>query len=231
MAVYIAKTYLAEAQDESTFYTAFLLFIGLAVLGVMFYFFIRPWAVTIGIKGVVHSIAAAAVAFIGMIIFNPFHLTNLTHTYVISISKHAEQWRSVNEWHSAWEWTNPVGTAYPFLVMFIIAIAAFAIWFFNWLFKPEMKPSRQKVETAGAEFEWPKMDIAMIIIAALSVYMAITVPTFHTDCGDCGLPGHRAIHRSDHSHDSGKDRQSGANPPYSSGDADVFAEDGHNVLL
>jgi hypothetical protein len=173
VAAYAAKAYLTGSQDESTFYNAFLMFICLAVLGVVFYFFIRPRAVAIGVKGVVHTIVATTVAFIGMIVFNPFHLTNLTHTYVISISKHAELWRSVNEWHSAWEWTNPVGTAIPFLIMFIIGLAAFAIWFLNWLFKPAVKPLRVKAEPDAVDFDWPKMDLALIVIAAMTVYMAI----------------------------------------------------------
>ncbi|MDO8303273.1 MAG: hypothetical protein Q7T18_08530, partial [Sedimentisphaerales bacterium] len=177
VAGYVAKSRLAESQDETTFYMAFLLGIVLAAMGVMFYF-LRPRAITIGIKGVVHSIVAGAVAFIGMIIFNPFHLTNLTHTYVISISKNAEKWRTVNEWHSAWEWSNPVGTSIPFLVMFIISIVVFVVWFINWLLRPEVKLSRQKVESAVAEFGWPKLDIAIIVVAALSIYMGIASRRF-----------------------------------------------------
>ena len=64
----------------------------------------------------------------GVIIFNPFHLTNLTHTFVISVSKHAERWRDVHEWHPAFAWDNPVGTAVPFLVMYIIAWVVLAVW-------------------------------------------------------------------------------------------------------
>jgi len=78
--------------------------------------------VSIGLKGVAHSIAAGFVTFIAVIIFNPFHLTNLTHTFIISASKHAEMWRTVNEWHPAFSWTNPVGTGFPFLVLFILSI-------------------------------------------------------------------------------------------------------------
>ena len=58
-----------------------------------------------------------------MIIFNPFHLTNLTHTFEVSISKHAASWRRVNEWHSV-DWfkatPNPVGEDTTFGVMFAI---------------------------------------------------------------------------------------------------------------
>lgn len=177
LAGYIAKAYLAESQNETTFYTTFLLAVGLAALGLVFYF-LRPRAITIGVKGVVHAVIAGTIAFIGMIIFNPFHLTNLTHTYVISISKNAEQWRTVNEWHSAWEWTNPVGDEIPFLIMFIISIVIFVLWLLNWLLKPELKTSRQKIEAVIAEFAWPKLDIAIIVVAALSIYMAIASRRF-----------------------------------------------------
>jgi hypothetical protein len=177
VAGYIAKAYLNESQNETTFYTTFLLAIGLAAMGLVFYF-LRPRAITIGIKGVVYAVIAGTLAFVGMIIFNPFHLTNLTHTYVISISKHAEQWRTVNEWHSAWEWSNPVGTSYPFLVMFIISIVIFVLWLLNWLLKPQVQSVRQKVTAVAAEFEWPKMDIAIIVIATLSIYMAIASRRF-----------------------------------------------------
>jgi hypothetical protein len=36
---------------------------------------------------------AAIASFMAMLIFNPYHLTNLTHTFEISISKHAESWQ------------------------------------------------------------------------------------------------------------------------------------------
>ncbi len=94
--------------------------------------------VSIGLKGVVHSIAAGFVAFIAVIIFNPFHLTNLTHTFIISASKHAEMWRTVNEWHPAFSWTNPVGTGFPFLVLLILSIGLLVLWLASRLLKPRL---------------------------------------------------------------------------------------------
>ena len=73
-------------------------------------------------RAILHTIAAGVVAFVAMVIFNPFHLTNLTHTFEISVSKHAERWRDVHEWHRAFDWANPVGTAVPFLVMYILGL-------------------------------------------------------------------------------------------------------------
>lgn len=94
--------------------------------------------VSIGLKGVYHTIAAGFIAFVAVIVFNPFHLTNLTHTYVISFSKHAEMWRTVNEWHPAFAWQNPVGTGFPFLVLFILSIGLPLFWLFSYFMKPKL---------------------------------------------------------------------------------------------
>ncbi|MGB2806415.1 MAG: hypothetical protein WBC22_01635, partial [Sedimentisphaerales bacterium] len=98
--------------------------------------FSKKWFVSIGLKGVYHTIAAGFVAFIATIVFNPFHLTNLTHTFIISFSGHAEMWRTVNEWHPAFEWSNPVGTSFPFLVLYILAIGLALLWLLSRLLKP-----------------------------------------------------------------------------------------------
>jgi len=100
--------------------------------------------VTIGLKGIFHTIGAGFAALIASILFNPFHLTNLTHTFIISVSKHAEMWRSVNEWHPAFEWSNPVGTGFPLLVMYILSIGLTIFWVFSRFFKPKLLRMPQK---------------------------------------------------------------------------------------
>ncbi|MGA2323961.1 MAG: hypothetical protein ABSG22_08955 [Sedimentisphaerales bacterium] len=84
-----------------------------------------------------HTIAAGAIAFIASIIFSPFHFTNLTHTFQISISANAEGWRNVHEWWPAFRWDNPVGTAFPFLVMMVAGIGLLVIWVFSRLLIPK----------------------------------------------------------------------------------------------
>ncbi len=93
---------------------------------------------SIGLKGVWHTIAAGFVAFLATIIFNPFHLTNLTHTFIISFSEHAKMWRTVNEWHPAFAWRNPVGTGFSFLVLFILSIGLTFLWFFSRFLIPKL---------------------------------------------------------------------------------------------
>ncbi|MHC4912667.1 MAG: hypothetical protein ACYTE5_06635, partial [Planctomycetota bacterium] len=94
--------------------------------------------VSIGRKGVWHTVAAGFAAFLAAIIFNPFHLTNMTHTFIISVSEHAKMWRTVNEWHPAFAWSNPVGTGFPFLVLFILSIGLTFLWFFSRFFVPKL---------------------------------------------------------------------------------------------
>ncbi|MFA5252076.1 MAG: hypothetical protein WC454_05785 [Phycisphaerae bacterium] len=110
--------------------------------------------VSIGQRGIYHTITAYVIAFIATVVFNPFHLTNLTHTYVISASKHAEMWRTVNEWHPAFAWQNPVGSGFPFLVLFIISIGFPLFWFFSYFLKPKLlKAPKAELETQEKLFK------------------------------------------------------------------------------
>jgi len=121
---------------------------------------------TIGIKGLYHSVAAGIATFIATIVFNPFHLTNLTHTFVISLSKSAEKWRSVNEWHPAFEWKNPVGTSFPFLVLYIICLALPILWLTSSLLKPrQIKAPKNEMDNQQKFFDiTQKIFICMAVV-------------------------------------------------------------------
>ncbi|KKL57788.1 hypothetical protein LCGC14_2231910, partial [marine sediment metagenome] len=136
----------------------------------------KTWFTTTGIKGFYHTCAAGITALIGTILFNPYHLTNITHTFEVSVSKHAESWRKVNEWHPAFEWDNPVGQETAFLVMFIIAWLAFALWVIARQFKPSVDRRRRATRDIFSEpgsYQWPKIDLALMAIVALTIYMAV----------------------------------------------------------
>jgi hypothetical protein len=110
--------------------------------------------VSIGPRGVYHTIAVYVIAFIAAIVLNPFHLTNLTHTYVISASEHAKMWRSVNEWHPAFAWENPVGSGFPFLVLFILSIGYLIFRLFIPLFLPKLlKAPKDELEVQEKQFK------------------------------------------------------------------------------
>ncbi len=149
------------------------------VLFVAMHFITIPFSrrfITIGKRGVLHTIGAGFAAFVAMIIFNPFHLTNLTHTFIITLSEHAKSWRTVNEWHPAFEWSNPVGQETAFLVMYIIAWVVLVLWLFARFLKPGRadKRARRQIEQAPSDqYQWPKIDLPVITIAAFTVYMAV----------------------------------------------------------
>ncbi|MBN1972980.1 MAG: hypothetical protein JW787_05035 [Sedimentisphaerales bacterium] len=172
----------------STVLALFLFTILLVVLDITLIFF-KNRLVSVGWKGVYHSIGAFIAAFLASILLNPFHLTNLTHTFVISVSKNAERWRDIHEWHPAFDWTNPVGTAVPFLLMFIIISVVFIGWFLAMIFVPgsDSRYPRRKKNDSGS-FQWPHIDIVMIIIAALTIYMAIRSRRFIPIAGVAGCP-------------------------------------------
>ena len=103
--------------------------------------------ISIGRKGIYHTMAAGFVAFIATIVFNPFHFTNLTHTFVISFSKHAERWRDIHEWKSAFDWDNRVGTGFPFLLLYILGIGLLILWLFSRFLRPRfLKAPRNELE-------------------------------------------------------------------------------------
>jgi hypothetical protein len=141
------------------------------------------------VRGILHTVAAGAVAFVAMVIFNPFHLTNLTHTFVISISKHAERWRNVHEWHRAFDWTNPVGTAKPFLIMYILAWLILLAWTIALIRAARIanRPVSKKMK-ATVQYTWPQIDLGLLIIAAMTIYMGIRSRRFIPIAGFAACP-------------------------------------------
>lgn len=124
-------------------------------------------------RTLLHTVGAGAVAFVAMVLFNPFHLTNLTHTFIISVSENAERWRDVHEWHRALDWANPVGTAIPFLTMYILGWLALFLWA---ILSVQSRLAERPSKKRGGKDEssvGPRIDIVFIVVAALTVYMAI----------------------------------------------------------
>jgi len=135
--------------------------------------------VSIGANGAIHTVAAGFVAFVAMILFNPFHLTNLTHIFIISVGKNAREWHTANEWHPAFEWSNPVGDERPFLVMLILALSVLLIWVIVRILTARLVScSAESEEHDSGTYRAPKVDLAIMTIAALTIYMAISSRRF-----------------------------------------------------
>jgi len=144
---------------------------------------------SIGFKGIFHTLGAGFVAFMAVIVFNPFHLTNLTHTFVISVSKHAERWRQIHEWQSAFDWSNPVGTAVPYLVMFILAWMVLLLWIFFMILTSMAISQQSKRKVKNSEvFQWAKIDLPLMLIVALTIYMAVRSRRFIPIAAIAGCP-------------------------------------------
>lgn len=189
--------YFASSATSSLFSFLFVFIAGTLVILAMA--FKKERFVSLEIKGICHTVAAGFVAFIAMIVFNPFHLTNLTHTFEISVSKHAESWRQVNEWRPAFDWMdktrnaeNPVGHEEWFGVMCILALIIIPIWLLGCFLKPKplnkvtRKKTPEPLEADG--FEWPKIDLGIIIISLLTMYMAIKSRRFISIAGSAAAP-------------------------------------------
>ncbi len=171
-----------EEQTGSAYALVFLFLVGIIVLDILLVT-LRDKLANIGYKGLIHTVAASFAAFVATIVLNPFHLTNLTHTFVISLSKQAERWRTVNEWHPAFEWKNPVGDEIPFLIMYIIAWILLAVWAVIYLktrSTVDGLPKRRKKDKDKEKetYKLPKIDITFIAITALTIYMAISSRRF-----------------------------------------------------
>ncbi len=142
-------------------------------------------------------IYAAVASFLAMLVLNPYHLTNLTHTFEISISKHAESWRTVNEWKPAFDFLdktaqgpNPVGDEEAFGAMCAILFVALLFWIVGQLIRPRlMFDKKAKPADINRQYEkWPKIDLPMIAIAILTTYMAVTSRRFIAIAGSAVCP-------------------------------------------
>ncbi len=157
-----------DKETSTLFRKLFVLLVFLTVLDFVHIFF-RKNFVSIGLKGIYHTVAAGLVAFIAVVIFNPFHLTNLTHTFIISVSRQAKKWREVNEWHPGFEWSNPVGTGFPFLILVILSIGVILLWFFSRLLKPRLlKATRSGLEAQEKLFK----TLSTILGCAAAVFIS-----------------------------------------------------------
>ncbi|MHC4530115.1 MAG: hypothetical protein ACYSXD_00955 [Planctomycetota bacterium] len=167
---------LNKAEQGQAYLGLFLLFLFILVMDYVL-IFIKEKLVSIKWKGLYHTIAAGLAAFAAAIIFNPFHLTNMTHTFIISVSEHAKMWRSVNEWHPAFAWKNPVGTGFPFLILFILSIGLCVFWLFGRRLIPKsLKLAKDEFERQEGRFEvlCRILGFSMAIFLAWVVFISLS---------------------------------------------------------
>ncbi|MHC5082683.1 MAG: hypothetical protein ACYTET_01915 [Planctomycetota bacterium] len=191
------------ANYKSIIQSSLLSFVFISLVGTALIFALalkKDRFIQLRLKGIYHTICAGIAAFFVMIIFNPFHLTNLTHTFEISVSKHAASWRRVNEWHPAFDFMNklsntpnPVGKEGWFGFMCVLTAVVLVIWLVAYfLLKPRTTQSTGRRNPAqmpeSNQIPWPKVDLAVIVLSFLTIYMAIRSRRFIALAGPTAMP-------------------------------------------
>ncbi|MCH7921148.1 MAG: hypothetical protein IIC50_24660 [Planctomycetes bacterium] len=123
-----------------------------------------------------HFLGASVLAFLAMLLFNPFHLTNVTHIFEISLSENASYWREINEWKSVWE-ESPYGPLGPFFAMLLVCLLVFVALL---VMKTIAGAKRREMDPeAGHEGADPvRIDLRLLVIAVLTIYMAVSSRRF-----------------------------------------------------
>jgi len=134
----------------------------------------RDRFVSIGKRGILHVLGAMVAAFVASIVLNPYHVTNFTHTFVISVSKDAELWRNVAEWFSPFDKKVNFGQVTPFFIMCGMSGLIFLAWLAAIPLKPKLtQKAIRKLKPEDISYSWPKVDLALLVVWFLTIYMAV----------------------------------------------------------
>ena len=128
----ISNTRYVPSESQAVFLSLLGLALALIIIGFVFIRFGNSF-VSLSRKGLIHTIIASIAAFFAAVLFNPFHLTNFTHTLIVSVSENAKMWKQVNEWHPAFSWSNPVGTSTPFLIALVGLVGVAILWLVSYV--------------------------------------------------------------------------------------------------
>lgn len=161
------RSFISINGEQVMLIVAFIVFLLLGTALVAFrqhLVFLRPSAIW-------HVIAAYAVALVAVVVLNPFHLTNITHVYAISLSEAAPLWRDINEWRPAYEQNLP-GNTRPFFWMLAIALAILALWILMQTIRSVLQ-KRNRMYRHPDFPHLPRLDISLLVIAGLTIVMAI----------------------------------------------------------
>ncbi len=161
-------------NSRQTYLVTFMACVGLGVVMTS----LRDRLVKVSPRALVHTALIGVIAFVASIVFNPFHLTNLTHTFIISISEDAEGWRKVHEWWPAFAWDNPVGTGFPLLVMLILAVGLLALWLFSRFLVPKyLKPRKEILQAQQKKFTmlWAVLLYALAILVCWTASVSFSL--------------------------------------------------------
>jgi len=147
------------------------LFIAFIALGAVLTF-ARQHLTSLEPKALCHVLGSSVVALVAMVMFNPYHLTNITHIYAISLSEAGPHWREINEWRSIFDRVVPCRHLWPFLAMIAFACTIFIVWLITQFIVYHLQKQTQN-QSNQEQYQWPRLDIPLLIIAVLTIVMAI----------------------------------------------------------
>ncbi len=167
----VAGTNYIAAESQKVFLGILGLGLLLIVGGFVFAKY-RERFIFLPLRGLIHTVAASAVTLVAVLFLNPFKLTNFTHTLIVSISEHAEMWRQVHEWHPAFAWSNPVGTAVPFMIALVGLIGFGAVCLIGYIYRARLE-GVNKVSEGGYGFFSSLVRVLTAIVVTWIVFLSL----------------------------------------------------------
>ncbi len=163
-----AKTLTEGGRTSAALILVFLAFLLLGVLVTR----LKPALISVKPAASLHLVAASMVTLGLIILLSPFHIANVTHLWVISWGEHAALWRNIREWRPVLDWTCRCGFVVPFLVM----VGGFCLVLVSWVSVQCWSALRQGRKAGEDREPWfPRchLDVALLLVALLTVYMAM----------------------------------------------------------
>lgn len=106
-------------------------------------------------------------------VFSPFGWENVSHPLIVATGREGNIWRDVVEWRPIWDKAG-FGNEMPYVWFLGLLAVVFVAWWLLFFFKPvvvEVGKGRRKRNKT--EIPWPKIDLAMLGVMAITVYMSI----------------------------------------------------------
>ena len=135
----------------------------------------RDSFVRVGGRGIGWLIGGAVAVFLIPGIFSPFGWDNVAHPLIIAMGNKGHVWRQVVEWRPIWDLLGGFGNAKPytyFLWLFALVVLG---WWVLFLLKPreDAVQGRKRRPSETEQLPWPKIDLAMIGVMAITLIMSI----------------------------------------------------------
>lgn|GEM_PF-1230007 len=152
---------------------------GVTLLGISLLTLIKYEVITgesfvrVGNKKILYLLWGAFIVTVIPGIFSPFGWENLIHPLIIIIGNEGDIWRNVIEWKPIWN-KSGFGNAGPYIIFLVLLALTFISWWILYLRKPVFQGLHKKRQRrVKSEGPWPQIDLAHLVIMAITVAMSI----------------------------------------------------------